>query len=48
VSNDLVVSELQGRALAPLDRLAQQTRGFIEAAKAENTRRGLVNSNPRN
>jgi len=39
VSNDLAVSELQGRALAPLDRLAQQARGFIEAAKAANSRR---------
>ena len=39
VSNDLVVSAPQGRALARLDRLAQQTRGFIEAAKAQNSRR---------
>ena len=39
MSNDLIVSEPQGRALAPLNRLAEQARGFIEAAKAENTRR---------
>jgi len=39
VSNDLIVSELQGREVARLDRLAQQARGFIEAAKAENSRR---------
>jgi len=39
VSNDLVVSELQGGAVARLDRLARQARGFIEAAKAENSRR---------
>jgi site-specific recombinase XerD len=29
----------QGRELAPLERLAGQARGFIEAAKAENSRR---------
>ena len=36
---DLVVSALQGREVARLDRLAQQARGFIEAAKAQNSRR---------
>jgi len=36
---DLVVSELQGREVVRLDRLAQQARGFIEAAKAQNSRR---------
>lgn len=39
MSHDLVVSTPQGGALAPLDRLAAQTRGFIEAAKAGNSRR---------
>lgn len=37
---DLVISGGQGReALERLDRLAEEARGFIEAAKAENTRR---------
>jgi site-specific recombinase XerD len=36
VANDLILSEPPGRALAPL---AAQARSFIEAAKAENTRR---------
>jgi hypothetical protein len=39
VSNDLVVSAPQGRAFARLEDLARQARGFIEAAKAENSRR---------
>ena len=38
MSQDLIAAA-QGRALAPLDRLGEQTRSFIEAAKAENTRR---------
>jgi integrase len=37
--NALTVSVPQGGELAPLDRLAAQARGFIEAAKAENSRR---------
>ena len=36
MSNDLVVSELKGREVARLDRLAEQARAFIEAAKAGN------------
>ena len=39
VSNDLVVSAPQGRAFARLEDLARQARGFIEAAKAANSRR---------
>jgi site-specific recombinase XerD len=39
MSNDLVVAASQGAAVVPLDRLAEQARGFIEAAKAENSRR---------
>ena len=36
---DLEVSEPWGRGLVPLERLAEQARVFIEAAKAGNTRR---------
>lgn len=39
MSNDLVVAAAQDGAVAPLDRLAQQARAFVEAAKAENSRR---------
>jgi len=39
VSSDLVVVEPQGWALAQRERLAQQARDFIHAAKAANTRR---------
>jgi site-specific recombinase XerD len=39
MSNELIVSAPQGRELAPLDHLAQRTRAFMEAAKAENSRR---------
>jgi site-specific recombinase XerD len=39
MSDNLVVSTAQGGAGAPLERLAEQTRGFMEAAKAENSRR---------
>jgi site-specific recombinase XerD len=39
VSHDLAVSTLQGGALVSLDRLAEQTRGFMEAAKTDNSRR---------
>ena len=38
-SNALTVSDSQGGELAPLERLAGQARAFIEAAKAENSRR---------
>jgi len=39
MANDLVVSEPRGGALVPLEHLAEQARGFIAAAKADNTRR---------
>ena len=39
MSHDLTVPETRGRELIPLTRLAEQARGFIEAAKAENSRR---------
>ena len=39
MSSDLVASAAPERTLATLDRLAEQARLFIEAAKAENTRR---------
>ncbi len=39
MSNDFVVSASRGREPVLLDRLTEQARGFIEAAKAENTRR---------
>jgi hypothetical protein len=39
VSNDLVVSAPQGGEVARLEDLARQARGFIEAAKAANSRR---------
>jgi len=39
LSNDLAVSALQGREVARLEDLARQARGFIEAAKAQNSRR---------
>jgi site-specific recombinase XerD len=39
VSQDLIVSTPQGRAVATLDRLAEEARGFVEAAKAESSRR---------
>ena len=39
MSQELVPSDRRGGEVAHLDRLAQQARGFIEAAKAENTRR---------
>lgn len=39
MSQDLTAPESQGREAAPLDRLAEQARGFMAAAKAENTRR---------
>src|ERR1017187_4973630 len=38
-TNALTVSDSQGGELAPLERLAGQARAFIEAAKAENSRR---------
>ena len=39
LSHDLAVSPPQGGAVLPLDDLAQKARGFIEAAKAGNSRR---------
>ena len=39
MSQDLLVSKAQGGAVAALDRLAEQARGFIEAAKSANSRR---------
>lgn len=39
MSNDLVVAAAQGGAVARLEDLAGQARGFMEAAKAENSRR---------
>jgi site-specific recombinase XerD len=39
VSQDLIVSAPQGGPVATLDRLAEQARAFVEAAKAENSRR---------
>jgi site-specific recombinase XerD len=39
MSNDLVVATSQAGAVVALDRLAEKARGFVEAAKAENSRR---------
>jgi site-specific recombinase XerD len=39
VSQDLIASAPHGRPVATLDRLAEQARAFVEAAKAENSRR---------
>ena len=39
LSNDLAVSALPGREVARLEDLARQARGFIQAAKAQNSRR---------
>ena len=39
VAHDLIVSTHQEREVLPLDYLAGQTRGFMEASKAENSRR---------
>ena len=39
VTQDLMATDRQGGELAPLEDFAQRARGFMEAAKAENTRR---------
>jgi integrase len=39
MAHDLIVSTPQGGAVAALENLADQARGFMEAAKAENSRR---------
>jgi site-specific recombinase XerD len=39
MSHDLIISTVQGGAVAHLENLAERTRGFIEAAKADNSRR---------